>query len=100
MKTLYLWTFVLSFIGAFAAFYLIPNDSDIAFLQLKSHQYEEAKAFYQEEYRKNGGKPRTLFALSKIEEMQGHIKKAIALMQEYILLEPEDSKAYRRLADL
>lgn len=78
---------------------LIPRDKDVALLQLRSDEADEARQVLLEQYERGDRSVAVVASLAEIAIYDGEIPTAVALLEDYIARNPNDVTARRRLAE-
>ncbi len=100
MRKFYFITFLLVTIGGFAGYFLIPKESEIALINLKDKRFAEAQASYEKQLLKGNLEPEVAHSLVDLYLQNGRIDDAIAVMEQFVKLNPSNVDARRKLGTL
>lgn len=90
----------ISAVGIGVGYFLVPTDSDNAYILLKDNYVSNAIEKYEKLIDEQGFKVQYVDALSRAYVAQGEVRKAAALIEEYNRRVPGRPDALRRLADI
>ncbi|MFO0996109.1 MAG: hypothetical protein U1F33_05440 [Alphaproteobacteria bacterium] len=85
-------------IGLLLAYLLLPRQRELAFIQMKSQDFQAARSAYEAQLGAGDLPPGVIAPLAEIYEYFGDIEKAIALFVRYVAKHPDNVDAWRRLA--
>lgn len=100
LNLFYFWTILLVISGLTLSYYLIPTERDVALFGVRAGKYIEGEQYFQSEYKKGIRTPDIVIPLAMLEQNQGNISSAIAIMQDFIKQNPGNIEALELLGDL
>lgn len=86
--------------GIGVAYILVPDESDTAFVSLRDQNISDAIYRYEKLIEKEGYQVRYVDALSRAYTLKGEVRKAVALVEEYVRRNPERIDAIKQLASM
>lgn len=90
---------VVILLGVGLSIMLIPSKKDVALLQLRSNNIEQARGTLNEQLAAGDSSVAVVASLAEIALHDGNIEEAVRVMQTYTARRPKDYGAKRKLAD-
>lgn len=96
----YIVILVLVLIGLAVGIYMVPDQNEVALIQLKDKKYEEALKVYEQKLEEGALSVDVVSALTDLYLQYGDVEKAIAVMERFVRENPANVEAHEELGRL